>query len=1021
MRGHHPTMAPINTDDSYRATPDPEGDSQSSSSNSPARADYEESDFYAGNNDSQSSIGVPTFQDMAVSEESCEPPANRLPAEVLIGIFSKLSSPHDLLNCMRVSKRTLTISNPYFAYRDFIKRLNLAALSDRVNDGSVAALQVCKRVERLTLTGCDGLSDGGLVGLLDGNNHLLALDISGDTQITEASMFALAENCKRLQGLNISNCQKISNQSMIAVAENCKYIKRLKLNDCDQLEDAAIMAFAVHCPNILEIDLHQCKAIGNGPVTALLSNGQTLRELRLANCELISDEAFLTLPPARIYEHLRILDLTSCARLTDRAVERIIDVAPRLRNLVFAKCRNLTDVAVNAISKLGKNLHYLHLGHCGHITDQAVIKLVQTCNRIRYIDLGCCVHLTDNSVTKLATLPKLRRIGLVKCANITDHSVYALAQAGPRRRMHPDMGHHYPLSGSSSLERVHLSYCTNLTLTSVIVLLNNCQKLTHLSLTGVQAFLRPDLEQFCREAPPGKFFKVRTVFCVFSGQGVMGLRAHLNNLPLNQPYDALANGPVDDDEDHTMTGTDHATLMMSAAALNADEDDADGDEELDDADDNGGLSQYEYINRLNSSPHNLSDFQKCSINNFLSTGLPFLRNAAPLPISEFVQRRQNLAIALHADGIDAFIVEPGYTFQYYANISQKDWEVWEPEERPFLMVVEPIAGVDGEIKARTRFLCPSFEVERARLLGMPFVNELEFVSWEEHWNPYKTLLESWYDDGSESVKKGIPKIMVDDEMRDFIQRGLGENGFEVVGLGGEVERVKQTKTEREIEILRAVNTGTVEAVREMRKCMYPGLTENEVMEVLDNTLRVAGLEPFFDIVLFDEDASNPHGGTDGTHFYGYSSDICRTFFPPFKPKPTTERELASLSPHVKEKLSVWDVVLFAQTASMVAMHANATAASIDIAARTIISEAGYGGAFTHRVGHGIGIKAHESPYMNKGNTETLLRKGMTFTSEPGVYLVGKFGVRHEDVLLVGENDELPEVLSGTRAVGPWDP
>lgn len=105
---------------------------------------------------------------------------------------------------------------------------------------------------------------------------------------------------------------------------------------------------------------------------------------------------------------------------------------------------------------------------------------------------------------------------------------------------------------------------------------------------------------------------------------------------------------------------------------------------------------------------------------------------------------------------------------------------------------------------------------------------------------------------------------------------------------------------------------------------------------------------------------------------------------------------------------------------MIAMHANATAASIDIGARNVISDAGYGDAFTHRVGHGIGIKAHESPYMNKGNTETLLVKGMTFTSEPGVYLVDKFGVRHEDVLLVRDTG-LPEILSGTRAVGPWDP
>ena len=203
-------------------------------------------------------------------------------------------------------------------------------------------------------------------------------------------------------------------------------------------------------------------------MTALLMHGQSLRELRLANCELIADAAFLNLPMNQTYEHLRILDLTSCARLTDRAIEKIIDVAPRLRNLVFAKCRNLTDAAVNAISKLGKNLHYLHLGHCGQITDNAVIKLVQSCNRIRYIDLGCCIHLTDLSVTKLASLPKLRRIGLVKCSNITNESVYALAQSHrPRheraaiRAGGQDIETYFP---GSSLERVHLSYCTNLTL-----------------------------------------------------------------------------------------------------------------------------------------------------------------------------------------------------------------------------------------------------------------------------------------------------------------------------------------------------------------------------------------------------------------------------------------------------------------------------------------------------------------------------------------------------------------------------
>ncbi len=227
------------------------------------------------------------------------------------------------------------------------------------------------------------------------------------------------------------------------------------------------MAFAESCPNILEIDLQQCRAIGNEPVTALFTKGHALRELRLASCELVDDSAFLSLPPFRRYDHLRILDLTLITGITDRAIERIIEVAPRIRNLVLQKCRNLTDVAVYAISKLGKNLHFLHLGHCSLITDDGVKRLVSMCNRIRYIDLGCCHQLTDDSVVRLAHLPKLKRIGLVKCANITDTSVYALAQANRRPRVRRDAnGALVPGDYSTSqscLERVHLSYCANLT------------------------------------------------------------------------------------------------------------------------------------------------------------------------------------------------------------------------------------------------------------------------------------------------------------------------------------------------------------------------------------------------------------------------------------------------------------------------------------------------------------------------------------------------------------------------------
>lgn len=117
----------------------------------------------------------------------------------------------------------------------------------------------------------------------------------------------------------------------------------------------------------------------------------------------------------------------------------------------------------------------------------------------------------------------------------------------------------------------------------------------------------------------------------------------------------------------------------------------------------------------------------------------------------------------------------------------------------------------------------------------------------------------------------------------------------------------------------------------------------------------------------------------GAHYLGYSSDICRSFFidPPTKKHTFLGEVLASMrrvlglqseqseemtpsDPELHaEKLRVWDIVLEAQTAAAEAFKPNATAASIDIAARTVIEDAGYGYGFTHRLGHGIGIKGQQ--------------------------------------------------------------
>lgn len=232
-----------------------EAPSESSTSTSPERAADDDTDFFmAQANDSQSSVGVATFRDLNVSNgQNVVPPIGRLPPEILISIFSKLSSPADLLNCMLVCQKwaancvgilwhrpscnrfenlrsvVTSVGKPdgLFPYAELIKRLNLSALTDKVSDGTVLPFTQCKRIERLTLTNCSKLTDKGVSDLVEGNRHLQALDVSELRSLTDHTLFTVAKNCPRLQGLNITGCAKVTDESLIVVSENCRQLKRV--------------------------------------------------------------------------------------------------------------------------------------------------------------------------------------------------------------------------------------------------------------------------------------------------------------------------------------------------------------------------------------------------------------------------------------------------------------------------------------------------------------------------------------------------------------------------------------------------------------------------------------------------------------------------------------------------------------------------------------------------------------------------------------------------------------------------
>ncbi|KAG5648911.1 hypothetical protein DXG03_000260 [Asterophora parasitica] len=493
-------------------------------------------------------------------------PMSHLPAEILIHILKHLHSTRDVLSALRVSRtwcecsvellwhkpvfpkyetlkkmaRSLVAPHQTFIYARFIRRLNLSTLSGGVRDEILSTFASCDRLERLTLINCENITVNALTRVLPSYPNLVAVDLTGVTNTTNEAVIGLALAAKRLQGINLAGCTNVSDEGILAFAQNCPMLRRVKLSGLTTLTDAPISAIAESCPLLLEIDLNHCHLITNVSIREIWIHSTHMREMRVSHCSLLTDAAFPApprmdglvlhdtphpfpvntsdpseLPPlvlSRPLEHLRMLDLTACSLVTDDALEGIISYAPKIRNLVLSKCSLLTDRSVENICKLGRHLHYLHLGHAAKITDSSVRTLARSCTRLRYVDFANCVLLTDMSVFELSSLPKLRRIGLVRVNNLTDEAIYSLGER------------------HTSLERIHLSYCDQISVLAVHFLLQKLDKLTHLSLTGVPAFRQPELQQFCR--PPPKDFNStqQSAFCVYSGKGVSQLRSFLSAL-----------------------------------------------------------------------------------------------------------------------------------------------------------------------------------------------------------------------------------------------------------------------------------------------------------------------------------------------------------------------------------------------------------------------------------------------------------------------------------------------------------
>lgn len=307
----------------------------------------------------------------------------------------------------------------------------------------------------------------------------------------------------------------------------------------------------------------------------------------------------------------------------------------------------------------------------------------------------------------------------------------------------------------------------------------------------------------------------------------------------------------------------------------------------------------------------------------------------------------------------------------------------------------------------SRFICPRLSVSQAKRAGIEAID-----AWGDGEDPlelFRRLSVDW------GLRTAV--LAVDDDMpaRMLLQMQSALPAALFKAGSYALAELTRCKDIGELELMSSAARIADGAIPSGIDAVRPGATEREVARALSEAMANLGGNPTFCIVATGANAAEPHHLSDDTRIEagdvvvmdfgcevgGYQSDITRTVC------------CGRAGDEVKR---VYEIVFRAQAKAREAIRAGVPAQEVDRAARKVIEGAGFGAYFTHRTGHGIGLRVHEEPNIVEGNDRPL-EEGNCFSIEPGIYLPERFGVRIENIVTVTQgghrslNEEpAPEIL-----------
>jgi Xaa-Pro aminopeptidase len=376
---------------------------------------------------------------------------------------------------------------------------------------------------------------------------------------------------------------------------------------------------------------------------------------------------------------------------------------------------------------------------------------------------------------------------------------------------------------------------------------------------------------------------------------------------------------------------------------------------------------------------------------------------ATIPVERFGARIA-AAQRIAADrGLAALLIGVGPDLRYLTGYAAM------PLERLTMLVIPAVPG------ARTSLVVPRLEAQPARRCPALTGGFVDLRTWDETESAHRLVADLVRETPQSGRAGGGHDVAVSDTLWASHLLRLQEvlpSGFESAAtvLGA----LRMVKDAEEIALLREAGAAADRVVDAIAAGRLVGRTEADVAREVRERLVAEGHDSAdFAIVGSGPNSSSPHHEVServigagepivldiGGPLGGYGSDTTRMLW--------VTGGAAARGPS-DDFTAAFAVLRRAQAAATAAVRPGVTGEAIDAVARGIIAAAGYGELFIHRTGHGIGLEAHEDPYIIAGST-IALQAGMAFSIEPGIYREGEWGMRLEDIVVCGPDG--PDVLN----------